>query len=242
MSIITRHFYNETAIIENSFMRIPALRELAAIVPILLIVGIGYRQILIIALIILGLATANRGITTNQKPILADHVSVILFLSLISLTWVLVLESHTLVRNIVVGVIIATIFCLLGRGISLLAHETDDATGRNTSTSDILHWSLVSSIAVTALGWSSLFYYSLALVLVAVTQRWIKEGIKHALSLALVGLGSIASWSVRRQNEGQILAVLRPAFSLIACRGITQMGTKRLCGRRRYFILIPLVR
>jgi hypothetical protein len=205
-------------------MRIPALRELAAIVPILLIVGIGYRQVLIIALIILGLATANRGITTNQKPILADHVSVILFLSLISLTWVLVLESHTLVRNIVVGVIIATIFCLLGRGVSLLAHETDDATGRNTSTSDILHWSLVSSIAVTALGWSSLFYYSLALVLVEVTQRWIKEGIKHALSLSLVGLGSIASWSVRRQNEGQFWLSYDQLFRSSLAEGLPKWG------------------
>jgi hypothetical protein len=213
-----------TATIKSSLFRIPALRELAAIIPILFIIGIGYQPLLIIALVILGLATANRGITTRQKPFLADHVSIVLFLSLISLTWVLVLESHTLVRNIVVGVIIMTIFCLLGRGISLLARESHDATRPSTSSSDILHWSLLSSIAVTALGWSSLFYYSLALVLVLVTQQRIRGGTKHALSLSLVGLGSIASWSVRQQNEGQFWLSYDQLFRSSLAEGLPKWG------------------
>ena len=220
----TKYFPVDTATIKNSLLRIPALRELAAIIPILFIIGIDYQPLLVVALVILGLATANRGITTHQKPLLADHVSVVLFLSLISLTWVLVLESRSFLRNMAVGVIVTTIFCLLGRGVFMLARETRDTTRPNTSSSDILHWSLLSSAAVTALGWSSLFYYSLALVLVVVTQRWIKGGIKHALSLSLVGIGSIASWSMRRQNEGQFWISYDQLFRSSIAEGLPKWG------------------
>ena len=219
-----KYFPVDTATIKSSLLRIPALRELAAIIPILFIIGVGYQPLLIISLVILGLATANRGITTCQKPFLADHVSIVLFLSLISLTWVLVLESHNLVRNIVVGVIITAIFCLLGRGIHLLTHQTRDTTGPNTSTSDILHWSLLSSIAITALGWSSLFYYSLALVLVVVTQRLVKGGFKNALSVSLVALGLIVSWSVRRNNEGQFWLSFDQLFRSSIAEGLPKWG------------------
>jgi hypothetical protein len=218
------HFLKQTAIIKYSLFRLPALRELAAIVPILFIIGISYRPLLVVALIILGLATAGRGITTHQRPIFADHVSVVLFLSLISLIWVLVLEFHTLARNIVAGVIITAIFCLLGRGIHLLTHQTRDTTGPNTSTSDILHWSLLSSIAITALGWSSLFYYSLALVLVVVTQRLVKGGFKNALSMSLVALGLIVSWSVRRNNEGQFWLSFDQLFRSSIAEGLPKWG------------------
>ena len=220
----TKYFPVDTATIKNSLLGIPALRELAAIIPILFIIGIDYQPLLVVALVILGLATANRGITTHQKPLLADHVSVVLFLSLISLTWVLVLESRSFLRNMAVGVIVTTIFCLLGRGVFMLARETRDTTRPNTSSSDILHWSLLSSAAVTALGWSSLFYYSLALVLVLVTQRWIKGGIKHALSLSLVGIGSIASWSMRRQNEGQFWISYDQLFRSSIAEGLPKWG------------------
>jgi hypothetical protein len=215
---------NQTETIKNSFFRLPALRELAGIIPILFIIGIGYRPLLIVALIILGLATAGRSITSHQRPIFDDHVSVVLFLSLISLIWVLVLEFHTLARNIVAGVIITAVFCLLGRGIHLLKHQTRDSTGPNTSTSDILHWSLLTSIAITALGWSSLFYYSLALVLVVVTQRLVKGGFNNALSVSLVALGLIVSWSVRRNNEGQFWLSFDQLFRSSVAEGLPQWG------------------
>lgn len=219
-----RRFLIDTALAKQSFYQIPLLSEFAAIIPILFIIGIGYRPLLIITLIILGIATASRGITSNQQPLLADHVSVVLFLSLVSLTWVLVLELNTVGQVLTVGVLTMILLYLLRRGITQLLRQRSVLSKQSASASDIVHSSLLAAIAVTALGWSSLFYYSLALAFVILVRHWVKNRAQNTLCLLLLTIGATASWSVRQQNEGQFWISFDQLFRSSIAEGLPKWG------------------